>query len=52
MRNAPLNYVNLPQQNKRGSGLKGLVRKGIDKVKEATQENNSSLLEKLTAGAQ
>lgn len=38
MRNAPLNYVNLPQQNKRGSGLKGLVRKGIDKVKEATQE--------------
>jgi len=37
MRNAPLNYVNLPQQNKRGSALKGIVRKGIDKVKDATQ---------------
>ena len=38
MRNAPLNYVNLPQQNKRGSALKGIIKKGIDKVKEATQE--------------
>ena len=41
MRNAPLNYVNLPQQNKRGLGLKGITKnignrisEGIDNLKE------------------
>ena len=34
MRNAPLNYVNLPQQNKRGLGLKGLTKKIGDKINE------------------
>tara|TARA_Y100000004_G_scaffold68069_1_gene76358 strand:- start:205 stop:606 length:402 start_codon:yes stop_codon:yes gene_type:complete len=34
MRNAPLNYVNLPQQNKRGLGLKGLTKKIGDKISE------------------